>query len=272
MLCGCGKDFASGSVAPVEASGSVAPVEDKEAGTNVHVYSTGFAKDEYPLTENGKWVGGSSAGNSLWTSKSFWLGRSLWGDVQSHSGLASGISEPTEFGDPTAILAGAWGPVQTVVATVKVNKTAAVKCCHEVELRLRTTISKNSITGYEAYCSVLPTEQYCKIARWNGPNGNYWNIAETDGTLAMDGDELKATATGLNPTVITFYKNGEKILQAVDSGKAGGGFGAFGPWITGNPGVGFYDNLDNGLSSFGFSSFSATDAVQDANTQTQASK
>jgi hypothetical protein len=90
--------------------------------------------------------------------------------VQTVSGLAYGVDEPTEFDDPTAILTGAWGSSQTVMATVAVNKTPENDCCHEVELRLRTTISPHRITGYEAYCSVMPNRQYCRIARWNGPN------------------------------------------------------------------------------------------------------
>jgi hypothetical protein len=61
--------------------------------------------------------------------------------------------------------------------------------------------------------------------------------------------------------VITLYKNGVQVAQAVDSGKAGGSFGAYGPWTTGNPGIGFYDNPDNNWSDFGFSSFTATDVL-----------
>ena len=223
-------------------------------------YLTSFPMTERPISESGKWIGGSRAGASLRAGGSIWRGGRLWGDVQTTPGFAFGDSEPTEFGDPTAILAGRWGPMQRVMATVRIQRTPAGRCCHEVELRLRSTISPRSITGYEAYCSVMPSQPYCHIARWNGPNGSYWNF-ETGkaATYLVDGDVIEATATGTNPTVITLYKNGVQILQAEDAGRAGGGFGAYGPWTSGNPGIGFYDNPDSHWSDFGFSSFSATD-------------
>jgi hypothetical protein len=58
--------------------------------------------------------------------------------------------------------------------------------------------------------------------------------------------------------VITLYKNGVQILQATDTGTAGGGFGAYGPFPRGNPGIGFYDDTDSRWHDFGFSSFTAT--------------
>ena len=232
-----------------------------------HPYSTAFPLTENPISEGGNWVGGSTAGAtfaSLWARGRIWRGGRLWGNVQTAPGLAYGVSEPTDYGDPTAILTGRWGSAQTVTATVKINQTPTGRCCHEVELRMRTTISSKSITGYEAYCSVMPNNPYCHVARWNGPNGSYWNF-ETGASTAYvkDGDVMKATVTGTNPAVITLYKNGAMILQATDSGTAGGGFGAYGPWTSGNPGIGFYDNPDSNWKYFGFSSFSATDGSED---------
>ena len=219
--------------------------------TSVHSYSTTFLRTENPLSENGNWIGGHVAGASL------------FGNVQTVSGSAYGVDEPTPFGDPTAILAGTWGPTQTATATVKINRTPTNKCCHEVELRLRMTISQHSITGYEAYCSVMPTERYCHIARWNGPNGSYWNFETgSSATYVKDGDVMKASVTGTNPAIITLYINGVQTLQATDTGAAGGGFGAYGPWTSGNPGIGFFDNYDNDWKSFGLSSFSAADGQQ----------
>ncbi|QNI34643.1 hypothetical protein H7849_12530 [Alloacidobacterium dinghuense] len=228
-----------------------------------HFYSTTFPRSEKPISESGNWVGGSDAGASFWAGGSFLEGERLWGNVQTVSGFSYGVDEPTKYGDPTAILTGTWSPTQTATATVKLNKIPTGGCCHEVELRLRTTIADHSITGYEAYCSVMPDKPYCHIARWNGPNGSYWNF-ETGNSSAYlsDGDVIRATATGANPTVITLYKNGTQILQATDSGAAGGGFGAFGPWTSGNPGIGFYDDHDSHWKDFGLSSFSATDGTE----------
>lgn len=218
------------------------------AAPAVHAYSTTFPRTENPLNENGTWIAGHTAGVHL------------WGNVQSVPGLAFGVDEPTKFGDPTAILTGAWGPAQTASATVRILQTPTGKCCHEVELRLRTTISPHSITGYEAYCSVMPNQPYCHIARWNGPDNSYWNFETgSSATYLKDGDVIKATITGTNPTIITLYKNGAQLLQATDTGAAGGGFGAYGPFTSGNPGIGFFDNADNHWKDFGLSSFSVTD-------------
>lgn len=237
-------------------------MKDAASATFAHSYSTTFPGTENPISENGKWVGGSEAGTSLFGGGSFWSGGRLWGNVQTASGMAYGVDEPTRYGDPTAILKGSWGPAQTVWATVKINKTPRGHCCHEVELRLRTTIAALSITGYEAYCSVTPDKPYCHIARWNGPNGSYWNFETgSNASYLTDGDVIEATAAGTNPTVITIYKNGAQILQATDTGAPGGGFGAYGPWISGNPGIGFYDDHDSDWKDFGISSFSVTDAA-----------
>ena len=226
-----------------------------------HTYATQFPKTESPISENGNWIGGSSSGASLREGGHFWHRGRLWGDVETSSGLAFGGDEPTEYGDPTAILTGAWRPDQTVTATVKINRNPTGTCCHEVELRLRTAISRHRITGYEAYCSVMAAYPYCHIARWNGPNGSYWNLeTPTPKIYVGDGDVLKATVTGTNPVVITLFKNGIQVAQAIDTGSAGGGFGAFGPWTSGNPGIGFYNEHDNDWKDFGFSSFSATDS------------
>jgi hypothetical protein len=231
-------------------------------GIAARSYSTSFSGIENPIRENGNWVGGSDAGASIFAGGSLWTGGRLWGNVQTTAGIAFGVDEPTTFGDPTAILKGAWGPEQVVSATVEVSKVPTGRCCHEVELRLRTTISSDRITGYEAYCSVMPDKPYCHIARWNGPNGSYWNFetGSSESYLA-NGDVMQATATGANPTIITLYKNGVQILQATDTGAAGGGFRAYGPWTSGNPGIGFYDQPDIRWADFGFTSFTATAAA-----------
>ena len=71
-----------------------------------------------------------------------------------------------------------------------------------------------------------------------------------------DGDVLKAVVTGTNPVTITAYINDNQVMSVQDSGHKGG----LGPWTTGSPGIGFFDdNGDRRWSDFGFSSFSAHD-------------
>lgn len=213
-------------------------------------YTTSFPNTENPISEGGNWQGGSAAGGSS------------WGNVQTTSGLAFGVSEPTQYGDPTAILTGTWGADQTIQGTVSIpnSDVQSGTCCHEIELRLRMTIKSGSISGYEAYCSIMVSpNQYCHIARWNGPNGSYCNLDASPAVLNLNnGDVLKATATGSGPVVITLYVNGVQKEQISDSGQSCSPGGAAGPFTSGNPGIGFYDDQDTKWSHFGFSSFTAS--------------
>ena len=89
-------------------------------------YSTTFPATENPICEGSpcNWTGGGAAGGNL------------WGNVQTKPGLAFGVSEPTQYGDPTAVLAGTWGDNQTVQGTVKVSSAQpTTSCCHEMDLR-----------------------------------------------------------------------------------------------------------------------------------------
>lgn len=213
-------------------------------------YSTSFPRTENPISEGGKWVGGQSAGGNL------------WGDIQTKGGMAYGVSEPTLYGDPTAILTGPWAADQQAQVTVKITSTPTV-CCHEIEVRLRVTIDENRITGYEVYCSVAAGSRYCHIARWSGPNGLYCNIEPSSPHIYLvNGDVLKGTVTGSKPALITGYVNGVRIMQVSDTGNEGGegpDCGAGRPVFTaGSPGIGFYDNQsDNKWNYFGVSNFSA---------------
>jgi hypothetical protein len=218
-------------------------------GAQGSTYSTNFPLTENPISEGGRWAGGSAAGGNF------------WGNVQTTAGFAFGVSEPTQFGDPTAILSGTWGPNQTAQATVKINTTPNGTCCHEAEVRLRNTISAGKITGYEVYCSVMPGSPYCHIASWGGGNGVWVNMESNSPSLYLkNGDVLKGTVTGTNPATITMYINGSQVLSVQDTGSFTFSDGKrYGPWTSGAPGIGFYNNQDSNWNRFGFSSFSATD-------------
>ena len=56
----------------------------------------------------------------------------------------------------------------------------------EVEIRLNTTISAHSITGYECnYSTHTDGTQYSSIVRWNGPFENFTRIAGPCGNLGL---------------------------------------------------------------------------------------
>jgi len=213
-------------------------------------YSTTFTATENPISEGGNWVGGQSAGGNL------------WGDVRTNGTMAYGVSEPTTFGDPTALLTGTWGNVQEATATVRIV-TPHTGCCYEVEIRLHSSISASNVNGYEAYCSVSTDNLYCHIARWNGSNGSYCNIeTQIQNPQLHDGDVLYARASGTNPVVINLYVNGTLSSTVSDSGATCSPGGAGGPFGGGSPGIGFYDNQsDATFADFGFTSFQTSDGI-----------
>lgn len=225
----------------------------------VNNYSTKFLLTENPIAEpivgqSSVWTGGTVASSSL------------WGDVQTNGTMVYGVHQPTLFGDPTAILKGTWGATQGGQATVKITSTPTSDS--EVEIRLRSTVTTNSITGYEIYCNTRPGNPYCHIATWGGPNGCYDNFEPSTPAIALvNGDTLSATVSGTGTVTIKLYVNGILKATAIDSGThtseggaacqgAGGASFSWGVWNSGNPGIGFWSAVDNAWTNFGFSKFS----------------
>jgi hypothetical protein len=230
--------------------GTVRDVNDIAGGARS--YATTFPRAESQLSEGGIWINAGVAGADL------------WGDIQTTPGLAFGVSEPTKYGDPTAILKGDWGADQVAQATVRVVDYARFKnaSCHEVEVRLRSAIdaASHSITGYEVYGSLMANNPYLHIASWGGPNGVWVNMeSQSPAVYLKDGDVLKGTVTGTDFVVITMYINGVQVLKVEDRGAYTFTDGKhYGPWTSGAPGIGFYDDVDDEWSAFGISAFSAT--------------
>ncbi len=156
-------------------------------------------------------------------------------------GLAIGTQTDTvPYDDSTAILSGTWGPDQTAQATVyTVNQDSNL--FEEVELRLRTSISAHSITGYEFNFRCTPAgTQYVQIVRWNGPFDNFTLLDSRGGPGLKTGDVVSATAVG---STLSAYINGTLIVQVTDT-----------TFTSGSPGLGFY--IQNGTaaqeSDYGF--------------------
>ncbi len=145
------------------------------------------------------------------------------------------------------MLTGSWSSNQKAQAVVHtVNQNSSIY--EEVELRLRTTISAHSITGYEFnFRATSDGSQYVQIVRWNGPFGNFTFLDSKTGPGLHEGDVVTATAVG---STLTSYINGVQIVQVTDS-----------TYASGSPGMGFYNQggtLANN-SDFGFTSYTATD-------------
>ena len=206
-------------------------------------FSTTFRHAENPLSEGGMWVNGHADGLD-------------WADVQTTPGLAFGAEiggsrpAPQKYDDSTALLKGTWGPNQTVQATVySVHPNQDDKVWEEVELRLRSSITPHSCTGYEIMfrCSKIP-QAYCNVARWEGPLGKFTYLKNMGGSKygVKTGDVVKASMIG---STLTVYINGEQIFELNDN-----------KFTSGSPGMGFFLDGATGVNrDFGFSSFSAID-------------
>ena len=192
-------------------------------------YTTNFPLAETSLSEAGRWINGGTVGLD-------------WDNVQTQVNFALGTSPTGKFTDSTAVLAGTWAADQSAEATVRI-RAENLDCCHEVELRLRTTILPHSITGYEINCSVAKRQPYIEIVRWNGVLNNFTYVARRNGTGCADRDVLKATIVA--GTIIVF-KNEAEMLRGSDNNYA-----------SGAPGIGFYE-IDKNVGYYGFSSFTAS--------------
>jgi hypothetical protein len=219
-------------------AGGVDAGSDGADGRAGRVYTTAFPRTENPISENGSWINGQAVGLD-------------WHDVSTTPGLAIGHQSGSSYTDGTALLTGVWGATQTVEAVVhSVNPKES--CYQEVEMRLRSTLTAHSCTGYEiSFKATKSASAYLIIVRWNGPVGDFTYLLNTSGAQygVGEGDTVKATIAG---NVITAYINGVEAGTATDS-----------TYATGSPGMGF--NLETSDPScigtngdYGFTSFTAT--------------
>lgn len=220
----------------------------------VRSYSTDFELDENPISEGGMWINGRKDGID-------------WIDVISKNGEGYGevsrmaVAEKRieqgnldvgddgdaaplgDYDDPTAVLAGEWGPNQHGKATV-FSRNPTNKYFQEVEIRLRSTITPHSCTGYEVFWRALKTEEgYAEIVRWDGKIGSWASLKKLVGAQygVQDGDIVEATIEG---NVLKGFINGVEVISATDD-----------VYATGAPGIGFNfyvgnTNVDHGFTHF----------------------
>jgi hypothetical protein len=170
-------------------------------------YGTVFSGIEDPLSEGGAW-----SNNGL-----------DWTRVVKTDGMAAGTQDGYGgYDDSYAALSG-FPPDQSARAVVQVGEGIDQSCTHEVELLLRWSDAPHLAQGYEV---LLGYGSYLGIVRWNGPLGDFTELAYLQIPPVQDGDVFRATAVG---NIITAYVNGVPLLQATDS-----------TYSTGNPGIGFF--------------------------------
>jgi hypothetical protein len=220
----------------------------------VRSYRTRFERDEDPISEGGMWINGQTDGID-WIDCMTQNGGEVCGKVsrmtvaerraeQAHA--EAGDDEATtagDYDDPTAVLTGEWGPNQHAKATV-FCRNPTDRYFQEVEIRLRSSITPHSCTGYEVFWRALKTEEgYAEIVRWNGPIGDFTSLARHVGSEfgVKDGDIVEASIEG---NVLRGFVNGVEVITATDD-----------VFTNGAPGVGFNffvstTNVDHGFTSF----------------------
>lgn len=208
---------------------------NKKHPSGNRTYSTNFPLTENPISEGGNWINGGTNGLQ-------------WQNCRTTTNKVFGTQSGTNgFDDSTCLVSGTWGSNQMAQATV--FRTASGAQFDEVEIRLRSNISANSNSGYEFNCSVVPTDPYVQIVRWNGPLGNFTLLDSRDTAGCANGSTLKATAVG---STLTVFVGGVEVFHVTDS-----------TFFSGKPGMGFY--IQNGTSAdnagFGFINFTAQDGL-----------
>lgn len=203
-------------------------------------YSTKFLLTENPISEGGNWINGGENG-------------SPWCNVRTIPDLAFGMQSGLNgYDDSTAVLRGTWNPDQMAQGLVHTTQQNA-NIIQEIELRIRTSISPQGITGYEFnFRALAKGNTYIQIVRWNGPLGSFSILAEIPGPGVRDGDLLKATASR---NTLTAYINGVQVLQTTDT-----------TFNNGSPGIGFFNSGGDARSNgdFGFENFYAAELPLDS--------
>lgn len=208
-----------------------------------HNYTTAFPLTENPISECSSWLNGAVDGTA-------------WTNIQTTTNFAKGTEASTHatLDDSTAVIKGTWNSTQESRGVV-VAPTAA-DTDKELELRLNTSISANSITGYEIqFIPFQSTTANCtySIQRWNGPIGNFTAVATTavlagSNACLHTGDRIRA----LNLS--------GKMYAYINDNLAFYTTGTDTTYTGGSPGLGTFILTGQGLSSdFGLSALTATD-------------
>jgi hypothetical protein len=228
--------------------------EPGHRGPSVRSYSTRFQLNENPISESGMWLSGKRDGidfADVVTSNGLARGgatrmavaerRVEQGNLESST---PGAAVPEgDYDDPAAVLTGTWGRNQHAKARV-FSRNPTEDYFQEVEIRLRSTITPHSSTGYEVFWRCLKTDTgYAEIVRWNGKVGDWTSLARKQGPQfgVQDGDLVEATMVG---NVIRSFINGVEVLSVTDD-----------TFTEGNPGIGFNFGCGDTYVDHGFTSF-----------------
>lgn len=215
-------------------------------------FFTNFLANEAPISESSKWLNGLADASD-------------WMDVDTTNAVdgvhrAVGHDVVSGFNDPTAILKPSFrtfGNDQYVEGVIyKQAGYVPTGTYHEAELRLRTTLTAHSISGYEvlfAYNDPAIKSDGYAVVKWRGGLGAFDTIIDQDGHIVppiADGDVFRVELRG---TVMKVFQNGVQLDTDIDLTVAG----SLTVIASGNPGVGYFPQTAGGASKFGWRSFKA---------------
>lgn len=198
-------------------------------------YSTTFPATENPISEGGNWINGLATGL-------------LWSNCRVDAGVVRGTQSGTnQTDDSVAIVAGVWGPNQTVTAVANVTGAPLGSNSKEIGLRLNSTLSANLCTGYEFLINMYGGFQ---LVRWEVTPMTFTVLGSAGPTAPVTGDVYVASRAGND---LTLTKNGVLVFTITETAFMGGG-----------PGVNFFIRSPEITTDYGWSSFSATDGLSSA--------
>jgi hypothetical protein len=216
-----------------------------------HDYSTLFPATENPISESGNWTNCTAGSTNLATSGGFCYGIN---------------SPPGNVNDEVATLTnGLWPVTQFVQAQVSIPGATYTADYPEVELHLMMTNTPSAYSGYEISFSVgQGASSYMLIVRLNGLSASpgFTTLSNPTGNAeygVVDGDVITAWIDSSN--YIYAVKNSVLIASVQDTGSGG-----YGPWTSGQPGLGFNYAPSSGSgtgahTAYGVSSFLAVSAA-----------
>ncbi len=236
-------------------------------GVRANTYTTTFSSTgvQNPLSQGGSWINGQQGGainaNMQIVATTSTGTIVATGTVQN---CTPALPCPPNYNDSTAILSpatGTWGQNQTVCGTVyfdpSFNRNTGNN--HELEVHTNQGYANGASTGYEFDISVNGNGApvYAGIGRWNPAVGSFTELTATIFPAQLNsGDVICGVNSGGN---LSFTRNGTVIcagspqvcLTATDTTYTGG-----------TPGISAWDRGPVAdLSTYGFTSFTATDGV-----------
>lgn len=205
------------------------------------VFSTTYTGTENPLSESGVWE--FTAGS--------------WTPVRKNGGIAYGTQVTgLAYDDSLAYLAGHTRTFTiTSILSYDGSARSGATDSHEVEHCSGRFVDGTHLENYEATLGYSgATGFYVGAVKLNGTIGNFADIStfQNAPTVIVSGDEYKTIFTEVVGVSVTFnsYLNGVLICTGFDNSS---------PFMTRQPGIGFFWRATENVSDFAFTSTTVVD-------------